>query len=325
MNRLVLFSLVFCISGAVQSYQPVAPVYPPPWVRPVFPLQPMVPRYLPPPRYPSPWQPHGWVQPVKPIRVHPGKPAGLTAGDQIEPEPELSKLPVETPLPAAPESAELSPRLDEKKQAFVDRLTPIVQQENDRLRMLRRELERLYSELLREQLDGAGTDRLRQLARRYRVEGNVLKDPAARRDLLDRVDIIPLELALAQAVNESAWGTSRFAREGNNLFGIWTYDQDKGIVPKNRAKGAKHLVRRFDSLDESVRYYLHTLNSHPAYAELRRIRAESRSQGKIADGLLLAGGLTRYSAKGEHYVALIRQLIRRYPFASAETSRRPQA
>lgn len=244
---------------------------------------------------------------------------------EARPKPVSAAPPVQAPPAVVPESTDALSTLDERKQAFLDRLAPIVQQENDRLESLRRELQNLYLRLQVEQLDEAGVKRLRQLAARYRVEGNVLKHPRARRDLLERVDVIPLELALAQAVNESAWGTSRFAREGNNLFGIWTYDKDKGIVPKNRPKGAKHLVRRFDSFNESVRYYLHTLNSHPAYAELRRLRAESRSQGEVADGLVLAGGLTRYSAKGERYVALIRELIRRYPLAELSIGMTPQA
>ena len=157
---------------------------------------------------------------------------------------------------------------------------------------------------------------LRHLARRYRVSGDPVKDPRARDALLRRVDVIPVSLVLAQAANESAWGTSRFAREGNNLFGIWTWDESKGIVPKKRAPGHRHLVRRFDSIQESVRYYLHNLNSHPAYTQLRILRAHAREQGRPLRGSELAAGLTRYSARGEEYVRLIRQLIQRYDLAS---------
>ncbi|HOP17854.1 MAG TPA: glucosaminidase domain-containing protein, partial [Gammaproteobacteria bacterium] len=164
-------------------------------------------------------------------------------------------------------------------------------------------------------LGKAQTKRLKQLARTYRVEGNPLKDADARATLISRVDSVPASLALAQAANESAWGKSRFAREGNNLFGIWTYDEDKGIVPLRRAPGKKHLVRKFDSIGDSVRYYLHTLNSHPAYASLREIRAGMRANGQALDALMLAGGLTNYSARGEQYVELIRDMIRRFELA----------
>jgi Bax protein len=118
-----------------------------------------------------------------------------------------------------------------------------------------------------------------------------------------------VELALAQAANESAWGKSRFAREAQNLFGVWTYDESKGIVPKKRAKGARHLVRKYESMEESIAHYITLLNSHPAYEPLRVIRLEQRTQGNYPDGYAMARGLIKYSAKGEQYVAIIRSMI----------------
>ena len=199
---------------------------------------------------------------------------------------------------------------------FVESLLPLIETENQRILALRQDLLDLSGRLDSGiGLDRVQRERLRQLARTYRIEGNPLEDAGVREALIRKVDSVPASLALAQAANESAWGKSRFAREGNNLFGIWTYDEDKGIVPRRRTPGKKHLVRRFDSIGESVRYYLHTLNSHPAYESMREIRAGMRASGQAPDPLLLAAGLTGYSAKGEQYVELIRDMIRRFDLA----------
>lgn len=199
------------------------------------------------------------------------------------------------------------------RQDFLNKVERIVVGENNRLALLRAATLKLFGRL--DELGVTERKRLRTLAKKYRVDGNPLESPAARTELTAKLDVIPLSLALAQAANESAWGTSRFAREGNNLFGIWTYDESRGMVPKQRSEGKKHLVRKFDSLEESVRFYLHTLNSHPAYSALRTLRVEQRARGEPLDGLKLAAGLTRYSAKGEEYVRLIRGLIKRHKLA----------
>lgn len=210
--------------------------------------------------------------------------------------------------------------LKANKQAFLDRLRPIIEKENLRLRTLKRQSREQFKQIAAgATLDDEQSAQLQELARRYRVDGDILSDKKAQRELLHKIDEIPVELALAQAANESAWGKSRFAREGNNLFGIWTYDESKGMVPRNRAPGKKHLVRVFDSEADSVRYYMRTLNSHPAYAELRRIRADLRSRGESLDSLALAEGLLAYSAKGEEYVRVIRSMIRRFEQVSPDT------
>jgi len=129
-------------------------------------------------------------------------------------------------------------------------------------------------------------------------------------ELLSRVDSIPADLVLAQAANESGWGTSRFARAGNNLFGMWTYDEKKGLIPKNRAKGETHAVRIFSSLRNSVRVYMRNLNTHSAYQLLRDSRASSRSQGKKLEGGKLAQGLLKYSTRGKDYVTELQSMIK---------------
>jgi len=237
-------------------------------------------------------------------------------------EPATSPPPVDVPA-ADPLEAEAAdqPRPDDHRAEFLERLRPLVEQENARLLVLRDELSGILDARRRgAALSKAKRKKVANLARRYRVDGDPLDSDEAAAELLDKVDLVPVSLALAQAANESAWGRSRFAREGNNLFGIWTFDEDQGIVPRNRQPGKKHLVRRFDSIADSVRYYMFTLNSHPAYAELRAIRAERRDSGQPLDGHSLADGLTRYSAKGEEYVRLIQAMIRRFDLAAFDAT-----
>lgn len=128
--------------------------------------------------------------------------------------------------------------------------------------------------------------------------------------LLNRHDVVPPSLALAQAASESAWGTSRFVREGNAMFGEWTFaNKHDGIVPSKRAMGKTHRVRAFSSLYESVLSYAVNLNKHRAYREYRTMRAAMRAEGRTIDGMHLAGALHRYSERGASYVAELRSII----------------
>jgi Bax protein len=194
-----------------------------------------------------------------------------------------------------------------KKALFFRGLLPLVEAENARIRAQRRYMEERFAlGLLR-----PGTrnwNQVESLAALYRVAGD-LNDPVVRQTLLRRVDEIPPALVLAQAANESAWGTSRFARDANNAFGLWTYQKDLGMVPAQRIEGASHYVRIFPDLRSSVRAYLHNLNIGHAYVELRRMRAAMRAAGQTPQALLLADGLLRYSERGAEYVTEIRTLI----------------
>lgn len=195
----------------------------------------------------------------------------------------------------------------EKKRVFLQSLLPLVLAENRRVAAER--------EFLRQALadwplpEGDRRVRLERLASRYEVQGD-LGEPAVRRRLWRRVDLVPPALALAQAANETGWGTSRFAREANNLFGQWTYQADQGLKPRDRAEGKSHFVRRFPDLQASVRGYLHNLNTHPAYQPLRERRAQLRQRGQPLDALELAAGLEAYSERGMEYVEDIRAMIR---------------
>lgn len=210
------------------------------------------------------------------------------------------------------------------KQQFVNKLLPLIEQQNSHLTALRKQLINVFTHLQRgKSLTDQKISWLKKLSSKYRVEGNPLSSINARKQLLSKVDIIPASLTLAQAANESAWGKSRFATEANNLFGIWTYDEKQGLKPKNRKPGKKHLVRKFNNLEASVTYYMYTLNTNPAYKKLRHIRQQLRDKRQSIIGIELAKGLGKYSAKGGEYIQLIQRLIHQNEWALLDHAQRP--
>ncbi|MBK1726727.1 glucosaminidase domain-containing protein, partial [Halorhodospira neutriphila] len=215
--------------------------------------------------------------------------------------PESRVVPVTTgELPA--DLAEL--RVEQRKEVFFRVLTPIVLAENARLREARGFVQRSAGRL--DELSADEQRRLEALAAYYGVERD---GEGFTERLLRRLDEVPVSLALAQAANESGWGTSRFTREGNNLFGEWTWTEE-GLVPQQREAGKSHRVRIFPSLKASVRSYLHNLNTHRAYAGFRERRAAMRERGEPLDGAALAGGLKAYSERGSAYIEELRAMIR---------------
>lgn len=192
-----------------------------------------------------------------------------------------------------------------RKAMFFKTVLPLVLQVNEQIVQDR---QRLW-DLSAQQKTGAplaADDRLwlAVMAERY---GTKRGDVAA---LLKRHDVVPPSLALAQAAIESAWGTSRFVREGNAMFGQWTYeDEHDGIVPNDRMDGMTHRIRAFDSLYESVLSYVTNLNRHRAYKEFRKMRADMRGQGQPLDGKKLATTLHRYSERGAAYVSELHSIM----------------
>lgn len=127
--------------------------------------------------------------------------------------------------------------------------------------------------------------------------------------LLPRVDIIPASLVLAQAAEESGWGTSRFAFSGNALFGQWTWG-GKGIRPEQQREGkGDYKIAAFEAPLESVQAHARNLNSHHAYLQFRIKRAQLRADNRLVTGYELAGALTRYSERGQDYVKSLRSII----------------
>ena len=142
-----------------------------------------------------------------------------------------------------------------------------------------------------------------------REDGSAIPPGELVETLLRRVDVVPVSLALAQAAKESGWGTSRFVREGNNLFGEWCFEEGCGIVPKARAPGRRHEVRSFESPQASVESYLRNINTHPGYRSLRGARKAQRETRKDLSGVALARELSQYSERREDYVTEVRNLI----------------
>jgi Bax protein len=230
----------------------------------------------------------------------------------------------QNPQQAQPESKEKTltepSNLEKRKSRFIQQILPIVQKENQRLIKLRYQVINLFILINRGYLlKPQDAELLESLATKYKVKGDPLTDSASRDELLNKIDIIPSSLALAQAANESAWGQSRFSREANNLFGIWTYDANKGLKPKERDEDKKHLVRKFKHIDDSIQYYMLTLNSHPAYRKMRKIRRQLREKNLPINGKAMAKGLEKYSSRGNEYVDLIESLIEQNNWSRFDT------
>ncbi len=197
---------------------------------------------------------------------------------------------------------------DERKAAFFSYFLPLIKQHNEELLTVRQELSELNDN--RDQLSFFERLKARKLAEHYEVEDFSIENPDDWNLLLKRIDIVPPSLALAQAANESAWGTSRFATQGNNFYGHWCYEEGCGLVPKARENGASHEVAEFESAQESVEKYMHNLNHHPAYADLRSIRASLRQQDQPITGLKVISGLESYSERGDKYIEELSAMIR---------------
>lgn len=199
----------------------------------------------------------------------------------------------------------------ERKQAFFEFLAPIVRDQNERVLDRRERLLRL-AERLRAGAPVGWLDRrwLERLAEQYEVAWNRDEPLESVERLERRVDAIPVPLALVQAATESGWGRSRFAVEGNNLFGHWCYQRGCGLVPSRRNEDAAHEVAAFDSVVDSVARYLDNLNTHAAYAPLREIRVRLRRAGRPLTAMSLADGLVRYSERRDEYVDEIKTVIR---------------
>lgn len=212
-------------------------------------------------------------------------------------------------------------QVDRRKALFFRMVLPLVLVANERLTADRIRIQDLQArQEAGETLNEADAEWLATEFERYRVETGDFEL------LLRRVDVVPPSLALAQAAIESGWGTSRFAREGNALFGQWVWgDESDGIVPEKRKDGMTHKIRAFDTPLQAVTAYIKNLNTHRAYREFRDIRARLRNQGAGINGMTLAEGLESYSEKGREYIGLVRSIIsanKLRPFDRAKLSDR---
>ena len=195
--------------------------------------------------------------------------------------------------------------LKERKELFLLAVLPLVLRANERLANDRARLIRMRTQLDgKKSLSGPDSDWLMEMEHLYSVQTRNLSA------LTSRVDEIPVSLALAQAAIESGWGTSRFAMQGNALFGQWTKIRDvRGLSPTERSGEKSHRVRAFSKLFRSVWKYALNLNTHPAYREFRQARKASRRAGIPLSGDILAGTLSSYSERGTLYTEELRTII----------------
>ncbi|APE06648.1 MAG: flagellar biosynthesis protein FlgJ [Aestuariibacter sp.] len=191
----------------------------------------------------------------------------------------------------------------ERKTAFFNYFTPIIVDANKQLAADRRQIQKICDK------GNSDAASLESYLTKYRIDDADLQQESACQLLLRRADVVPVSLALAQAANESAWGTSRFAKQGNNFFGQWCFTKGCGIVPQSRDKGKAHEVADFRSPADSVESYMMNLNRHDAYKPLRTIRQSLREKGFVISGLPLTHGLNKYSERGEEYGKELRDMI----------------
>jgi len=216
---------------------------------------------------------------------------GVRAGQKVKPI-YLTKLP-----------KDLKTLGDTKKrrELFIKIILPLILDENEKITNDRKKL----FKILGKNFNTVGERVwLKRRFKEYKIDDQDLAK------LKMRMDIIPVSLAIAQAANESGWGTSRFALEGNALFGQWTWSK-KGISPKNKDPDQSHKILQFQILKASVRAYKNNLNTHNAYREFREVRAQLRQEGKQIIGLDLSKYIKNYAAIGEKYVAIIEDIIER--------------
>ena len=186
-----------------------------------------------------------------------------------------------------------------KRELFIKIILPLILDENEKIINDRKKL----FKILGKNFNTVGERVwLKRRFKEYKIEDQDLAK------LKMRMDIIPVSVAIAQAANESGWGTSRFALEGNALFGQWTWSK-KGISPKNKDPNQSHKILQFQILKASVRAYKNNLNTHNAYQEFREARAKLRQNEDRIDGLELAKYLKNYAAIGEKYVTIIEGVI----------------
>ena len=220
-----------------------------------------------------------------------------------------------TALPS--DLADLS-SVEDRKALFLRIVLPLALMSNQELERQRARVQDLAAQIARGEILSARDQAwLTQAVARYDLPADADLDR-----LLERVDVIPPSLALAQSIEESGWGTSRFAQDGNALYGQRTWSPSIiGLVPEKRADRQRHRVRSYMNLMGGVRAYMHNLNSHPAYEDFRHRRAAMRAAGENLDGHKLSGTLLSYSERGQAYVDQIRGLMRTNDLASLDDAR----
>ena len=186
-----------------------------------------------------------------------------------------------------------------RKNLFIQIVLPLILKENNNIRLDRKRLFNIINKNKNSNLEK------KWLQKKYKQYGVLSKDLSV---LKIRMDEIPVSLAIAQAAKETGWGTSRFAQEGNALFGQWTWSGE-GLKPKESDKNEGHKVMKFNVLQASVRAYQRNLNTHSSYEDFRMARADLRDRNKPLDSIILSKYLDKYAETGEQYVEVIKKII----------------
>jgi len=223
------------------------------------------------------------------------------------------------PVPVAPKDINTARDIPVSHKAFLARFLPEIHIANNKVLKSRNRALDLQDTLLDEAR--LGQDQLvtlNSLLKKYRID--VIDDKSTPKEdelkeainsLLKRCDIIPVKLVMAQAIIESGWGSSGFAMDGNNYFGVHCYTEGCGVKPAGN-DSADFYVKTYPTEMEGIEDYIWILNIGHAYRGLRQTRLDLRKEGKPIDPIALAQGLSRYSAKGEEYVSMVSNIIRNY-------------
>ena len=210
-----------------------------------------------------------------------------------------NKLVKPVALDSFPREIKMIENTKKRKEFFIQIVLPLILEENKNIRLDRKRLFSIINKSNNTNLEK------KWLGKKYKQYGIPSKDLST---LKVRMDEIPVSLALAQAAKETGWGTSRFAQEGNALFGQWTWSGE-GLKPKEADENKGHKVMKFNVLQASVRAYQRNLNTHKTYREFRLARAQLRDEEKPLDSIILSQYLDEYAETGQEYVKILRKII----------------
>lgn len=220
-------------------------------------------------------------------------------------EKQLDYLPILSRVPADFDQLQ---DVDLKKKLFYLIVLPLIHESNRQILLDREMIINIEKKFLRKDLNENELQETIRLAKKYKLDYSEINLKLFR-DLKQRINVIPVSLALAQAIVESGWGQSRFALEGNALFGQWTTNELKGIVPEDRDEDKSHAVRKFDNLTQSVQAYMHNINTHGAYYSFRVVRRIAERVQYTDPVSAKVKFLAAYAEIGQEYVDKLELII----------------
>lgn len=212
-------------------------------------------------------------------------------------------------IPFKPNFPAITP-LAARQQAFITFMIPKINYANAQILATREEIENLV-QLWGQNKELSYSQRtwLHEIADVYKMPKFDISNPQDVAELLSRVDEVPSSLVLAQAANESGWGTSRFAVSADNFFGQHCNVPGCGVLPLNRPYGSTFEVQKFKNVQSAINDYIYNLDTNQSYAEFRAMRAQMRASNEPLVGFRLAPFLVNYSILGTRYALMISSII----------------